>query len=73
MQQEAELRQLRASSSPSPKQACMRLLPVAQTRTLSATFLMRWGTRDFRGHSFNLAGAIVTGEGPRNGAKTEKD
>jgi hypothetical protein len=28
---------------------------------------------DFRGHSFNLAGAIITGEGPRNGAKTVKD
>ena len=27
---------------------------------------------DFRGHTFNLAEAIVTGEGPRNGARTEK-
>jgi len=28
---------------------------------------------DFRRHSFNLAGAITTGEGPRNGARTVKD
>jgi hypothetical protein len=28
---------------------------------------------DFRGYSFNLAEAIVTRKGPRNGARTEKD
>jgi hypothetical protein len=27
----------------------------------------------FKGQSFNPAGAIVTREGPRNGARTEKD
>jgi hypothetical protein len=67
---EAEWRQFTASSSPSPMQASSVSDPnMDAIRSISDDV----GNSDFKGHSFNLAGGIVTGERPRNGASTEKD
>jgi hypothetical protein len=70
IQQEAEWKQLRASSSPSPMHATSVSGP-----NMDAIHRISDAVRnsDFRGHFFSLAGAIVTGKGPRNGARTEED
>jgi len=56
-----------------PRQPCMRLHFSGPNMDAIRSISDDVRNSNFRGHSFNLVVAIVTVEGPGNGAKTEKD